>query len=117
MHVAEFGVRSEPMPVPRVMTMTTPPLPFPAPNSISAMAAASASLNMWNDNPVRFSKSASASVPIHDLSTLAALSATPRRTIAGNVHPTVPVASKWRTISATTSATMSGVDGSGVSIL
>ena len=56
----------------------------------------------------------SASVPIHCLSTLAAVKVAPFFTTAGNVQPTGPCQSKWSTTSATTSATAFGVAGFGV---
>ena len=109
----------EPMPVPNVSTSTTPSRPRPAPYRISASPAASASLTTWTSTsyPTAFVNRASASVPIHDLSTLAALSVTPRRTTAGNVTPTGPDHSKWATSCATTSAIAAGVAGCGVWIL
>ena len=76
-----------PMPVPSVVMITTPLRPFPAPNSISASPAASASLRTVTGAPTAFVNSAAASVPIHDLSTFAAVSATPSLTTAGNVAP------------------------------
>src|SRR5690606_40457945 len=58
-----------------------------------------------------------ASVPIHDLSMLAAVRATPPVTTLGNVTPTGPVQPACSTICATVVATASGVDGCGVRIL
>ena len=53
-------------------------------------------------------------MPIHSLSTFAAVRVTPFFTTAGNVAPTGPFQSKWSTTSATTSATAFGVAGFGV---
>ena len=50
-------------------------------------------------------------MPIHDLSTFAALWITPWRTTPGNVTPTGPLHAKCSTSWATTSAIASGVDG------
>ncbi len=106
-----------PMPVPKVSSVTTPDRFTPAPNRISARPAASASLSTttWSlANPSRIANSAAASVLIHRLSTLAAVSAVPCFTTQGRVMPTGPSQANFSTISATTSATASGVDGCGV---
>ncbi len=107
-----------PTPVPRVNTCTTPELFRPAPNSISAMPAASASLTTNTSWPVRSVNRASTSVPIQDLSTFAAVFATPSWITAGKVTPTgmSSATSKEPMSSATVSATASGVEGCGVGI-
>ena len=109
--------KAEPIPVPSVVMMTSPFCPRAAPKLTSASPAASASLttctSRWSD-PV---KRASASVPIQDLSMLAAECTTPLRTTPGTVTPIGTVESgNLDTSSANTSATASGVDCAGVLI-
>ncbi len=88
---------------------------LPAPSASSAIPAASASLRTVTSRPPSASEnSLRASVPIHFLSMLAADRATPPVTTLGRVIPTGPSHSAWRMISATVSATASGVDGWGV---
>ena len=120
---SEFGTSTplktmaDPIPVPSVVRMTSPLRPFAAPYLTSARPAASASLTTWTSRPVALVNSASASVPIHPWSMLAAELTTPCRTTAGTVTPTEPVESGKRpSSSANTSATASGVDGLGVLI-
>ena len=104
-----------PMPVPSVIIITTPRLLRPAPKRISASPAASASLSTTNGRPTAVLRRLATSSPIHDLSTLAAVSATPPRTTAGNVAPTAPSPPNLATTWATTSATDAGTAGCGVS--
>ena len=103
-----------PMPVPSVIIITTPCLLRPAPKRISASPAASASLSTTNGRPTAVPRRFATSSPIHDLSTLAAVSATPPRTTAGNVAPTAPSPPNLATTWATTSATDAGTAGFGV---
>jgi hypothetical protein len=65
-------------------------------------------------HPVALVITSSTSVPIHDRSTFAALSATPFLITAGKVQPTAPLHRKWATSCATTSLTAAGVDRRGV---
>ena len=105
------------MPVPSVVTITRPERPFAAPYRTSARPAASASLTTCTSRPVASVKSLSASVPIQDLSMLAAECTTPWRTTPGTVTPTAPVQSgNFASRSTKISAIASGVDFSGVRI-
>jgi len=105
-----------PSPVPMVTTMTLPSRPRPAPKTTSASPAASASFSTATGCPVAPSKSAAASMPTQDSSTLTAVCTTQSLITAGKATPMGPCQSKRRVISATTPAMASGVAGSGVSI-
>ncbi len=103
-----------PMPVPKVSMMTTPSRRLPAPKAISANPAASASLSTRTGQPVVRSKRVTASTPIQESSTLAAVRTVRWWTMAGKVQPMAPRHSKCRASCPTTSATASGSEGSGV---
>ena len=108
---------AEPMPVPSVVTMTWPRRPRAAPYSDSASPAASASFTTWTSRPRASVKIASASVPTHDLSMLAAEWTKPWRTMPGTVTPTgLLEAREAADERGKTSATASGVAGCGVSM-
>ena len=66
--------------------------------------------------PGRAAETAAACVPIHDSSMCAAVRTVPPTTTAGSVHPIGPVTPTCSTSVATTAATASGVEGSGVTI-
>ena len=107
---------ADPTPVPNVSISTVPCTPLPAPNVISATPAASASLSTATSVPIALPNSAAASVPIHVLSTLAALRMVPLITTPGKVAPVTPVQPNDAATSCTTSVTASGVAGCGVAI-
>jgi hypothetical protein len=89
------------MPVPKVSISTTPARSRPAPKRISAIPAASASFRVSTVPGMSASSPASTSVPIHDLSTFAAVCATPFFMTPGNVTPTRSVHPNDATIPAT----------------
>ena len=66
--------------------------------------------------PIALPNSPAASVPIHDLSTFAALRMVPPITTPGKVAPVTPVQPNDCASSLTTSVTASGVAGCGVAI-
>ena len=108
---------ADPTPVPKVSISTEPFTPTPAPNLISASPAASASFSTTTSVPSALANSAAASVPIHPLSTLAALRMVPPITTPGKVAPAGPLKSNDLATCRTTSVTASGVAGCGVRIL
>jgi cyclase len=105
-----------PIPVPNVSISTVPFTPSPAPKVISARPAASASFSMVTWVPSTFPNIPAASVPIHALSTFAAVQTVPFVTTPGNVTPIAPLHVNDPASSRTTSVTASGVAGRGVSI-
>ena len=108
---------ADPTPVPNVSISTVPWTPLPAPNVISATPAASASFSIATSVPIALPNSAAALVPIHVLSTLAALRMVPLITTPGKVAPmTSPLWGNEPASSRTTSVTASGVAGRGVAI-
>ena len=107
---------ADPTPVPKVSISTDPFTPTPAPNVISAIPAASASLSTATSVPIALPNSAAASVPIHVLSTFAAVRMVPLITTPGKVAPVTPVQPNDCATSLTTSVTASGVAGCGVAI-
>ena len=94
----------------QVIMNTRPSRSRPAPQRISATPAASASFRTVTGQLVAFVRTSSTSVPIHERSTLAALSAIPFLMTAGNVQPTAPVQRNRAVSCATTSPTAAGVD-------
>src|SRR6185437_10914969 len=82
---------ADPTPVPNVSISTVPCTPTPAPNVISAIPAASASFSTATPVPIALPNIPAASVPIHDLSTFAAVRIVPLTTTPGKVAPTTPV--------------------------
>src|SRR5580658_1676379 len=105
-----------PIPVPNVSSSTVPRSPTPAPNVSSATPAASAAFRTPAGFPMTLPNSAAASIPIQDLSRLAAVLVTPLVTTPGKVMPTGPDQLKEVVSSFTTPATASGRAGCGVSI-
>src|SRR6202162_817246 len=106
------------MPVPTVSSTITPPLSVPDPTLASASPAASASLSTVTDWPSSAVPITSvALVPIHDLSTFAAVRITPLVTTPGYATQSGFVQQNSLTTAAMVLANASGVAGCGVGSL